>query len=280
MDWPDEGEFQICVTAVIGNLNNGSICDQEGPVCATVRVRKIESASSERTLCFENTPYSWHGKLVTALGGEYKHTFNDRLTCCEFDSVINFIVLDKVDPFDAGIDFRKQGLKSKLKANSKPIGSWNLISGPGTAYIDSLKNRETNIRVNRYGKYCFEWSSMLSYCTIRDTVCVDFFKYIAHPPDTPKKEIEVRAINSKNTNSIKPKFIHKSDHIEIELDASIKGLVEWAWVDPMGRRVMNSRVQISEASSSFRINLPTNSGWYFLQLEYNDLVFTHRILIP
>ncbi|MDQ3142203.1 MAG: gliding motility-associated C-terminal domain-containing protein [Bacteroidota bacterium] len=108
LDWPDEGDFQICVTGIIGNPNNGSICDQEGPQCATVKVRKIAPArGADRVLCYERTPFIWHSQVVTPPGGEYMHTFINPTTCCEFDSIVNFIVLpvpEEPDIFFIGCD--------------------------------------------------------------------------------------------------------------------------------------------------------------------------------
>ncbi|MDQ3140883.1 MAG: gliding motility-associated C-terminal domain-containing protein [Bacteroidota bacterium] len=97
LDWPVEGDFQLCVTAVIGNPVSGSICDQEGPQCMTVRVRKLPDAiGPPRIICFEQAPFRWQCETVTGTG-EYRCPFMDR-NCCVYDSVVFFTVLDKPIP--------------------------------------------------------------------------------------------------------------------------------------------------------------------------------------
>ncbi|MEO6692675.1 MAG: hypothetical protein ABIO44_10075 [Saprospiraceae bacterium] len=39
LDFPDEGDFIVCVTGIVGNPQSGSICNQLGPKCLTVKVR-------------------------------------------------------------------------------------------------------------------------------------------------------------------------------------------------------------------------------------------------
>ncbi|MEP7197915.1 MAG: T9SS type A sorting domain-containing protein [Saprospiraceae bacterium] len=92
LDIPDEGDFILCVTAIIGNPQTGSICDQEGPKCITIKSRQEEDRlAGPRYLCFENIPYTWQGQAVIE-SGDYRQTFVDK-TCCEFDSVVSFVVL-------------------------------------------------------------------------------------------------------------------------------------------------------------------------------------------
>jgi len=94
LDFPNIGDFQLCVTAYIGNPTSGSICDQEGPVCATIRSRRtLDRVGTSRTLCNELIPYNWHGISVTQ-SGVYRKNFMEKITCCIFDSVKEFIVLD------------------------------------------------------------------------------------------------------------------------------------------------------------------------------------------
>lgn len=96
LDFPDEGDFIICVTAYIGNPQSGSICSQEGPKCATVKVRPIaDKKGKDRVICFEQANpggYKWHSQRIFT-SGEYRQQFQDA-NCCKFDSVVNFTVLD------------------------------------------------------------------------------------------------------------------------------------------------------------------------------------------
>ncbi|MEP7196874.1 MAG: hypothetical protein ABI851_10155, partial [Saprospiraceae bacterium] len=94
LDFPDEGDFVLCVTAVIGNPQSGSICDQEGPKCITIKVRQEKDRKDgPRFICYENSPTTWQGQAVGS-SGEYTQHFTDK-NCCEYDSVVNFILLDK-----------------------------------------------------------------------------------------------------------------------------------------------------------------------------------------
>ncbi|MBK9108253.1 MAG: hypothetical protein IPM92_07710 [Saprospiraceae bacterium] len=102
LDFPDEGDFQVCVSAYIGNIHSGFICSQAAPRCATVKVRPLPNrlASKSGILCNESVRgggYKWHSKFIY-LSGSYEQTFKEA-NCCEFDSIREFIVLD---PPEAG----------------------------------------------------------------------------------------------------------------------------------------------------------------------------------
>ncbi|MBK8955858.1 MAG: gliding motility-associated C-terminal domain-containing protein [Saprospiraceae bacterium] len=100
LDFPDEGDFVICVTAYIGNPQSGSICSQEGPKCATVKVRPIaDKMGIPRVVCYEQANpggFKWHSQRIFT-SGEYRQQFTDA-NCCKFDSVVNFTVLDEPEP--------------------------------------------------------------------------------------------------------------------------------------------------------------------------------------
>lgn len=102
LDFPDAGDFVICVTAYIGNPQSGSICSQVGPKCATVQVRPIaDRKGKDRVICFEQANpggYKWHSQRIFQ-SGEYREQFTDA-NCCKYDSVVNFTVLDMPDPPD------------------------------------------------------------------------------------------------------------------------------------------------------------------------------------
>ncbi|MEP7196828.1 MAG: T9SS type A sorting domain-containing protein [Saprospiraceae bacterium] len=96
LDFPDEGNFVLCATAIIGNIQSGSICDQDGPKCITIKVRKDSiRKDGPRYLCYESLPFLWQGQTIFSTG-EYKQHIIDK-NCCEYDSVVNFIVLKKLD---------------------------------------------------------------------------------------------------------------------------------------------------------------------------------------
>lgn len=90
--FPEEGDFQLCVTAYIGNPQSGAICDQEGPECATIQVRQIpDKTGGVRYLCPENIPYKWHDQYINN-SGVYKTKLCDKQRCY-FDSVVQFQIL-------------------------------------------------------------------------------------------------------------------------------------------------------------------------------------------
>ncbi len=92
LDFPDEGVFNLCVTAYIGNPSSGSICDQEGPECITITVIPYKDRIGvDRRLCAEDVPFPWHNQTVTETG-IYRNMFTDK-DCCIYDSVVKFIVL-------------------------------------------------------------------------------------------------------------------------------------------------------------------------------------------
>ncbi|MBK7811070.1 MAG: T9SS type A sorting domain-containing protein [Saprospiraceae bacterium] len=94
LDFPDAGDFVLCVTAYIGNPQSGSICDQEGPVCITVKVRpENDRIGPTWYLCHEDVPFNWHGIVVDS-AGEYRQRFTDMFTCCTYDSIRPFVILD------------------------------------------------------------------------------------------------------------------------------------------------------------------------------------------
>ncbi|MBK7811069.1 MAG: T9SS type A sorting domain-containing protein [Saprospiraceae bacterium] len=94
LDFPVEGDFVLCVTAYIGNPQSGSICDQEGPKCITIKARPIpDKVGPPWILCLEALPFRWHAQTVDG-PGIYHQTFGDPNSCCKFDSIREFIILD------------------------------------------------------------------------------------------------------------------------------------------------------------------------------------------
>lgn len=100
LDFPDEGDFTICVTAYIGNPKSGDICGQEGPRCALIKVRNIpDKLGVPRVICYEQAHpggHKWHSQRVFS-SGVYRQQFTDN-NCCKFDSIANYIVLDQPEP--------------------------------------------------------------------------------------------------------------------------------------------------------------------------------------
>jgi hypothetical protein len=102
LDFPDAGDFTLCVSATLGNPHNGFICAQQGPSCSTVKVRALADRNGlTRTLCYETANpggFKWHNQIITS-SGIYRENFKDN-NCCPYDSVVQFIVLPKPEPPD------------------------------------------------------------------------------------------------------------------------------------------------------------------------------------
>ena len=93
IEFPEVGDFQLCVTAYVGDLQSGIICDQEGPECATIQVRQNpeKKIGGKRLLCSESIPYKWFDQYIVN-SGIYKTELYDK-QCCLFDSIVDFQIL-------------------------------------------------------------------------------------------------------------------------------------------------------------------------------------------
>lgn len=97
LDFIDEGDFVLCATAIIGNPISGSICDQEGPKCVTIKVRQEKDRrDGPRHICFEKSPFRWHGQTISS-SGEYTTHFTNK-NCCMYDSVVTFHIRERPEP--------------------------------------------------------------------------------------------------------------------------------------------------------------------------------------
>lgn len=136
LDFDNAGEFVLCATAIIGNPASGSICDQEGPYCTTIKVEKQQAVNVVRTLCAETLPYNWFGNMIyydTVIRKE----FADTLTCCLVDSVADFRVVYN-DSFGCRNSNYIQGLvyfdRNKdlmFNGNDFVLSNYLLTSAPG-----------------------------------------------------------------------------------------------------------------------------------------------------
>jgi hypothetical protein len=92
LDFPDPGEFKLCVTAY-SSINQG----QTNTQCITIKVYSADDKiGHSRILCWEEVQpdgKKWHDQKITS-SGIYRQQFapsND----CRFDSLVEFIVLDR-----------------------------------------------------------------------------------------------------------------------------------------------------------------------------------------
>jgi len=182
LDFSQEGDYTLCVTAYIGNPQSGTICDQEGPSCITIRVRRIpDKVGAPWILCPEVLPFRWHAQLVVG-AGTYSQEFGDRATCCKFDSVREFIVLDPPEmpevfhlgcnTLDAYVD-----PTTRQSYNNCQVGRPILLKKSSTPYrCDSsyLLNAVFLNQTVSFREYCDSGKLYLEPRIIDQTVTCDF----------------------------------------------------------------------------------------------------------
>lgn len=85
LDFPLIGQYTLCVTAYIGNPKSGSVCSQEGPQCATIKVIKSKELTNQiRWVCPEivKNGFGSDANCTYYLDHTYKCVFTDS-TCCK-----------------------------------------------------------------------------------------------------------------------------------------------------------------------------------------------------
>ncbi len=90
MDFPTEGDFELCVQGYIGIPNYN--CGQSNLTCTTIRVTKDQFYGNTRILCNEQRGFRWHQQKINS-SGVYTQGFNT--ACHIFDSIVEFILLPK-----------------------------------------------------------------------------------------------------------------------------------------------------------------------------------------
>ncbi len=86
LDFPNAGDFTLCVSAFIGKANSNC---KAGPKCTTVKVRPLSDKTGiPRKICYGQ---AWHSQYIYT-SGIYNERFRDN-NCCIFDSVVQFTVL-------------------------------------------------------------------------------------------------------------------------------------------------------------------------------------------
>ncbi|MFN8281038.1 MAG: hypothetical protein U0V49_12240 [Saprospiraceae bacterium] len=92
IDFPGEGDFVLCVSAVIGNSNSIAVCDQVGPLCANIKVSQAPVRRDTIYVCSEDTPYDWHGVKIDSTGNR---TLRFIENCCGIDSTVLFVIIPR-----------------------------------------------------------------------------------------------------------------------------------------------------------------------------------------
>jgi len=89
LNFPEEGDFELCVTTTMKGGGSMNVCDQVLTECITVQVRKPTAlVGPNRYLCPEQVPFYWLNTWIYEEGiysAEYQVG-----GCCFYDSVVQF----------------------------------------------------------------------------------------------------------------------------------------------------------------------------------------------
>ncbi len=212
LDFPDEGDFQLCVTAYIDNPFSGSTCDQYGPECSTIHVRKetnnhTPKLITNQLLCAFDTScaeinlddpqsvkfFRWHttgGTIITQnpelmnsvcilwnqQNGENGKVCVDYQTDCGQSQTFCKDVMFGLGVKDiAGQNETIRGLSTMLAAEI-PTGQWQKISGPGKVNFSNINDPNSKISVSKYGIYVLSWKSQKNDCLMQGLVTLKFIR--------------------------------------------------------------------------------------------------------
>jgi len=88
INFEQAGTFELCVKAVVGNPQSGSICEESEQKCIPIEVSQIpDKIHPKRIICSDQIPFLWNDILIDS-AGTYRKKLSDRSTCCAYDSVI------------------------------------------------------------------------------------------------------------------------------------------------------------------------------------------------
>jgi hypothetical protein len=184
---------------------------------------------------------------------------------------------------DAGKDIRQRSLIAKLNATSYFHGYWRFVSGPGQAIFEDASNRNSKVRVNAYGKYCFAWAVDFKGCISYDTVCVDFYKIKVAEPDYPKQVFDSRRNNEANSKSnvhiTSPTIIDNPGRSYLQISESYDSDISYKWIDLTGRIIISGIVNEVIPDQQIEIDSPVHAGAYLLIIESNGYRRTQKVIV-
>lgn len=184
----------------------------------------------------------------------------------------------------AGQSFAQRGLTAYLDALPDSNGVWRLISGPSMVHLFEPTNPRTQISAFQYGLYCFEWTIHNALCTVRDTLCVDFYFAQRASPDYPHNDFKrnIRRNDQFEDRSVEinsPNFISTSGHIYVSLKGPVPATLNCTWYTLDGRMIEQSRVQNTSEIQPIEIRAPQQSGIYYLYLSGGEFLALKKICI-
>ncbi|MBK9108471.1 MAG: hypothetical protein IPM92_08890 [Saprospiraceae bacterium] len=175
----------------------------------------------------------------------------------------------------AGEDFAQRSLTAYLDAKAHPNGTWKLISGPNQVHLFEPMNPRTKVSAFNYGYYCFEWSVTDNNCTLRDTLCVDFYFAKKASPDYPVSGFERRnrTVVHKVESSLEintPTLINSNGKTKVSIYSNEPKTLHYHWFDLYGRKINHDVISLSPGLHSYEIVSPVDAGIYFLSVKSED----------
>ncbi|MBR8537541.1 PKD domain-containing protein [Carboxylicivirga sediminis] len=105
----------------------------------------------------------------------YTYTVTDSYGCSDFTTVT--IVVHQQPVSNAGDNTIVCGMATQLAAvPSIGVGTWTLISGTGSVTFSDVNSPTSDINVDTYGEYTFQWSEDNNSCISSDQVTFTFAK--------------------------------------------------------------------------------------------------------
>ncbi len=129
IDFPEAGEFDLCVDVDYSLISLGGSCVQTQQKCMQIKVIKNpDRMGGIRYLCPETKPFLWHNQFIYD-SDIYRAEFTGS-GCCKFDSVVEFNYLDEpvspiiyhlsCTPLDSFVD-PVSGRSFKTCQNMQPV---------------------------------------------------------------------------------------------------------------------------------------------------------------
>lgn len=103
------------------------------------------------------------------------YTFTDLNTCTE--TYTQNVNVDAQPTADPGVGGDECDLDFTFGASpTVGLGTWSMISGPGTPFYSNVNGATSSVQVDAYGTYVFEWQEVNGECSDAATITVNFYE--------------------------------------------------------------------------------------------------------
>lgn len=154
-------------------------CESDGLASLTGSQLGGTFYSLDAPLAVSNTGSGTATFNPTAAGptGPYSitYTFTDINNCT--DTQTQQVYVDEQPTADAGNGGNECDLTFTCGAvPTVGVGTWTLVSGPGTPLFSNINNPACQIQVSAYGTYVFRWTEVNGECSDYDEMTVNFYE--------------------------------------------------------------------------------------------------------